>query len=112
MSLSLTILGCHSATPRTFAHPSSQFLKINNRNFLIDCGEGTQVQLRKYKIKFSAIDNIFISHLHGDHFFGLIGLISTFGLLHRKKDLHIYGPSGLKKIITLQLNLIQIMGKF
>ena len=105
MSLSLTILGCHSATPRTFAHPTSQFLKINNRNFLIDCGEGTQVQLRKYKIKFSAIDNIFISHLHGDHFFGLIGLISTFGLLHRKKDLHIYGPSGLKKIITLQLNL-------
>lgn len=105
MSLSLTILGCHSATPRTFAHPTSQFLEINKRCFLIDCGEGTQVQLRKYKIKFSSIDNIFISHLHGDHFFGLIGLIATFGLMHRKKDLHIYGPVGLKKIITLQLNL-------
>ncbi|MET2984207.1 ribonuclease Z [Aureibaculum conchae] len=103
MSISLTILGCHSATPRTFAHPTSQYLEINNRRFLIDCGEGTQVQLRKYKIKFSTIDNIFISHLHGDHFFGLIGLISTFGLLNRKNDLHIYAPIGLKEIITLQL---------
>ena len=103
MSLKLTILGCHSATPRTFAHPTSQFLEINNRAFLIDCGEGTQVQLRKYKIKFSKIDTIFISHLHGDHFFGLIGLISTFGLLNRTKDLHIFGPKGIKEIITLQL---------
>ena len=104
MSISLTILGCHSATPRTFAHPTSQFLEINNRRFLIDCGEGTQTQLRKYKIKFSAISHIFISHLHGDHFFGLVGLISTFGLLNRKNDLHIYGPNGLKEIILLQLN--------
>lgn len=103
MSLKLTILGCHSATPRTFAHPTSQFLEINNRAFLIDCGEGTQVQLRKYKIKFSRIDNIFISHLHGDHFFGLIGLISTFGLLNRTNDLHLYGPKGLQEIIELQL---------
>lgn len=103
MSISLTILGCHSATPRTFAHPTSQYLEINNRRFLIDCGEGTQVQLRKYKIKFSSIDHVFISHLHGDHFFGLIGLISTFGLLNRKNDLHIYAPTGLKEIITLQL---------
>ncbi|MDY7393678.1 ribonuclease Z [Aureibaculum sp. 2210JD6-5] len=103
MSISLTILGCHSATPRTFAHPTSQYLEINNRRFLIDCGEGTQVQLRKYKIKFSAIDHIFISHLHGDHYFGLIGLISTLGLLNRKNDLHIYAPTGLKEIITLQL---------
>ena len=105
MSLQLTILGCHSATPRTFAHPTSQYLEINNRSFLIDCGEGTQVQLRKYKIKFSKIDNIFISHLHGDHFFGLIGLISTFGLLKRQNDLHIYGPKGIKEIIELQLKL-------
>jgi len=105
MSISLTILGCHSATPRTFAHPTSQFLEINNRRFLIDCGEGTQTQLRKYKIKFSAISHIFISHLHGDHFFGLVGLISTFGLLNRKNDLHIYGPSGLKEIILLQLKV-------
>jgi len=105
MSISLTILGCHSATPRTFAHPTSQFLEINNRHFLIDCGEGTQVQLRKYKIKFSAINRIFISHLHGDHFFGLIGLISTFGLLKRNKELHIYGPKGIQAIINLQLKL-------
>ena len=105
MSLQLTILGCHSATPRTFAHPTSQYLEINNRSFLIDCGEGTQVQLRKYKVKFSKIDNIFISHLHGDHFFGLIGLISTFGLLKRQNDLHIYGPKGIQEIIELQLKL-------
>ena len=102
MSLKLTILGCHSATPRTFAHPTSQFLEINNRAFLIDCGEGTQVQLRKYKIKFSRIDNIFISHLHGDHFFGLIGLISTFGLLKRTNDLHIYGPKGIGALFIKQ----------
>ena len=73
--------------------------------FLIDCGEGTQVQLRKYKIKFSQIEHIFISHLHGDHFFGLIGLISTFMLLGREKDLHIYGPKGIKEAILLLLKL-------
>ena len=71
--------------------------------FLIDCGEGTQVELRRNKIKFNQIKHIFISHLHGDHFFGLIGLISTFRLLKRESDLHIYGPTGIKDIITLQL---------
>ena len=71
--------------------------------FLIDCGEGTQVQLRKHKIKFSRINHIFISHLHGDHFYGLIGLISTFMLLNRENDLHVYGPKGIKEIILLQL---------
>ena len=103
MSISLTILGCHSATPRTFAHPTSQYLEINNRRFLIDCGEGTQVQLRKYKIKFSAINHIFISHLHGDHFFGLTPLLSSLHLLGRNKEIHIYGPHGLKDIINLQM---------
>ncbi len=112
MSLKLTILGCHSATPRTFAHPTSQYLEINNRSFLIDCGEGTQVQLRKYKVKFSKIDRVFISHLHGDHFFGLIGLISTFGLLNRQNDLHIYGPKGIKEIIQLQLEMSNSWLKF
>ena len=112
MSLKLTILGCHSATPRTFAHPTAQYLEINNRSFLIDCGEGTQVQLRKYKIKFSKIDHIFISHLHGDHFFGLIGLISTFGLLNRHNDLHVYGPKGIKEITQLQLKLSNSWLKF
>tara|TARA_B110000037_G_scaffold38748_1_gene47738 strand:- start:3936 stop:4766 length:831 start_codon:yes stop_codon:yes gene_type:complete len=73
--------------------------------FLIDCGEGTQVELRRHKIKFNQIKHIFISHLHGDHYFGLVGLMSTFRLLTRETDLHIYGPKGLKEIITLQLKL-------
>ncbi|MDN3644430.1 ribonuclease Z [Lutimonas halocynthiae] len=105
MSFRLTILGCHSATPRTLAHTSSQFLEMNNDCFLIDCGEGTQRQLRKYKIKFSKIKHVFISHLHGDHFFGLIGMISTFNLLNRNTALHVYGPKGIKEIILLQLKL-------
>lgn len=105
MSLNVTILGCHSATPRSNAHTSAQLLEIRNDFYLIDCGEGTQSQLRKYKIKFSRIERIFISHLHGDHFFGLIGLISTFSLLNRKTDLNVYGPPGLKEIILQQLKL-------
>jgi len=103
--MKLTILGCYAATPRTITNPTSQVLEIKNRMFLIDCGEGTQVQLRKNKIKFSKINQVFISHLHGDHFFGLIGLISTFSLLGRTSDLHIYGPKGIKEIILLQLRL-------
>ena len=103
--MKLTILGCYSATPRTITNPTSQVLEINNEMFLIDCGEGTQVQLRRHKIKFSRINHIFISHLHGDHFFGLIGLISTFSLLNRPNDLHIYGPKGIKDIILLQIKL-------
>lgn len=103
--MKLTILGCYSATPRTFTNPTSQVLEINNHIFLIDCGEGTQVQLRKHKIKFNRIKHVFISHLHGDHFYGLIGLISTFKLLTREADLHIHGPKGIKEVITLQLKL-------
>ncbi len=103
--MKLTILGCYAATPRTFTNPTSQILEIKNRLFLIDCGEGTQVQLRKNKIRFSKINHIFISHLHGDHFFGLVGLVSTFTLLNRATDLHIYGPKGIKEIILLQLRL-------
>ncbi|WP_459209630.1 ribonuclease Z [Aquimarina rhabdastrellae] len=101
----VTILGCYSATPRTFTNPTAQVLEINNQIFLIDCGEGTQVQLRRHKIKFSRIKHIFISHLHGDHFYGLIGLISTFRLLKRDAPLHIYGPKGIKEAIVLQLKL-------
>ncbi|WP_103068367.1 ribonuclease Z [Aquimarina sediminis] len=103
--MKLTILGCYSATPRTFTNPTSQVLEINNHIFLIDCGEGTQVELRRNKIKFSRIQHIFISHLHGDHFFGLIGLVSTFRLLNRDTPLHIHGPKGIKEAITLQLKL-------
>lgn len=98
-------MGCYAATPRTFTNPTAQVLEIRNRLFLIDCGEGTQVQLRKNKIKFSKINHVLISHLHGDHFFGLIGLLSTFALLNRTNDLHIYGPKGIKEIICLQLKL-------
>lgn len=105
MSLRLTILGCHSATPRSMAHPSAQYLEINGEHLLIDCAEGTQMQLRKFGVKFSRIKHVFISHLHGDHFYGLIGLISTFSLLNRQNELHVYGPSGLKEIIQLQLKL-------
>ncbi len=101
--MKLTVLGCYAATPRTISNPTSQVLEIKNQVFLIDCAEGTQVQLRKSKVKFSNINHIFISHLHGDHFYGLIGLISTFMLLNRQKDLHVYGPKGIKEIILLQL---------
>jgi len=103
--MKLTILGCYSATPRTMTNPTAQVLEIKSHMFLIDCGEGTQVQLRKAKIKFSRINHIFISHLHGDHFFGLPGLISTFRLLGREKELNIYGPKGIKEAITLLLKL-------
>ena len=103
--MKLNILGCYAATPRTLTNPTSQVLEIKNHMFLIDCGEGTQVQLRKNKIKFSRINHIFISHLHGDHFFGLPGLISTFRLLGREKEMHIYGPKGIKEAITLLLKL-------
>ena len=102
--MKLTILGCHSATPKVNAHTSSQLLEVNGDLFLIDCGENTQIQLRKFGIKFNRIRNIFISHLHGDHFYGLIGLISTFRLLGRKSELNVFGPKGIKEIITIQLS--------
>ncbi len=101
--MKLTVLGCYAATPRTFTNPTSQVLELNNELFLIDCGEGTQVELRRNKIKFSKLKHIFISHLHGDHFYGLVGLISTFTLLNREKELHVHGPKGIKEIVTLQL---------
>ncbi|WP_185856042.1 ribonuclease Z [Blattabacterium cuenoti] len=96
---SLTILGCHSSIPTDKFYPTAQILEMKGDSFLIDCGEGTQVQLRKAKIKFNKIAHIFISHLHGDHFFGLIGLLSTFHLLGREKSVNIYAPKGLKEII-------------
>lgn len=101
----VNILGCYAATPRSLTNPTSQVLEMKNRMFLIDCGEGTQVQLRKNKLRFSKINHIFISHLHGDHFFGLVGLIATFSLLNRKTDLHVYGPKGVKEVILLQLKV-------
>ena len=96
MSFELTILGCGSATPTTKQFPTAQLLKMRERFFLIDCGEGTQQQLRRSKTKFTRVNHIFISHLHGDHFFGLPGLLSSFHLLNRRKELHIYGSPELK----------------
>lgn len=103
MSFKLTILGCSSAIPTIDRNPTAQLLNVNERFFLIDCGEGTQVQLRKFQLSFQRINHIFISHLHGDHYFGLIGLISSMHLLGRKKDLHIHAHVELKEIIDLQL---------
>lgn len=98
------ILGCGSALPTTRHNASSQVVKIGNKQFMFDCGEGTQLQLRRNHIHFSFINHIFISHLHGDHTFGLIGLISTFGMLGRTAPLHIYADSMLEKIMKPQLD--------
>ena len=103
--MKLTVLGCNSATPHADKAPTAQLLSTTKHHFLIDCGEGTQVLLRKAKIKFAHIKHIFISHLHGDHFYGLPGLISTFRLLGREAPLHIYGPVGIREAVTLLLKL-------
>ena len=103
--MKLTVLGCNSATPHADKAPTAQLLSTTKHHFLIDCGEGTQVLLRKAKIKFAQIKHIFISHLHGDHFYGLPGLISTFRLLGREAPLHIYGPVGIREAVTLLLKL-------
>lgn len=97
------ILGCGSALPTTRHNASSQIVRIGNKQFMIDCGEGTQLQLRKGHIHFSFINHIFISHLHGDHCFGLIGLISTFGLLGRTAPLHIYADPKLEELMKPQI---------
>lgn len=112
MGLRLHILGCHSATPKANAQPSAQLLELDGQMFLIDCGEGTQVALRQNKIKFARIKHIFISHLHGDHYFGLFGLIATFNLLGRTEPLNIYGPKGLKEIVLMSLKLGESWTKF
>jgi ribonuclease Z len=101
----VTILGSSSATPTSRRFPTAQLLNVSERFFLIDCGEGTQIQLRRYKIRFQRINHIFISHLHGDHYLGLMGLISSMHLLGRKKELAIYSPKGLQEIIEVQLRI-------
>lgn len=98
------ILGCGSALPTTRHNASSQVIKIGNKQFMVDCGEGTQLQLRRYHIHFSFINHIFISHLHGDHCFGLIGLISTFGMLGRTAPLHIYADPKLEELMKPQID--------
>lgn len=101
--LSVTILGNNSAIPAHGRHPTSQVVNVNDQLFLVDCGEGTQMQMSRYCIRKNRIQHIFISHLHGDHYFGLIGLINTYGLLKRTEELNIYGPGNLKNIIDVQL---------
>ena len=101
--LALTILGNNSAIPAYGRNPTAQVLQTQDESYLIDCGEGTQMQLTRYKIKRSRISHIFISHLHGDHYFGLIGLLTSMGLMSRTTDLHLHGPAPLKPILDLQL---------
>jgi ribonuclease Z len=103
LAFQLTILGSNSATPAYGRHQTSQLLNLENHYMLIDCGEGTQMQLLKYKAKVSRIHHIFISHLHGDHVFGLVGLINTMNLNGRTEDLYIYGPYHLSDMITVQM---------
>lgn len=101
--LSVTILGNNSAIPAHGRNPTSQVLQTQDESYLIDCGEGTQQQLMKYKIRRKRINHIFISHLHGDHYFGLIGLLTSMGLMGRINDLHLHAPPLLQEIINLQL---------
>ena len=104
MRFEVTILGCGSAVPTLNRSASAQYVNVLERHLLIDCAEGTQLQLRRYKAKFQKIDHIFISHLHGDHFLGLVGLLSTFHLLGRTRPIRIYAPEKLRDIIDLTLH--------
>lgn len=103
--IAVTILGNNSAVPAFGRHPTAQVVQTRNQFFLVDCGEGTQMQMTLYKIKRSKINHIFISHLHGDHYFGLIGLLNSYALNRRENALHIYAPEGLEKIIRVQLDV-------
>ncbi|HVX50590.1 MAG TPA: ribonuclease Z [Chitinophagaceae bacterium] len=103
----VTILGNNSALPAYDRHPTSQVVTVSDQVLMIDCGEGTQVQLSRYRVRRSRINHIFISHLHGDHYFGLPGLITSLGLLGRKTPLHIYAPAALKDIVTPLLDAAQ-----
>ncbi len=108
----VTVLGSSSATPAYNRNPSAQLLNLNEKYYLIDCGEATQNQLNKFRIKSSRIDYIFISHLHGDHYLGLVGLLSTMHLHGRTKEIHIYGPPELKEIIDLQLKVSETVLRY
>ena len=101
--IAVTILGNNSAIPAHDRHPTSQIVQTLEHSFLVDCGEGTQMQMNRYKIRRKNLNHIFISHLHGDHYFGLIGLITSFALNNRLQDLHVFSPAGLSEIINIQL---------
>lgn len=112
MRFEVTILGSSSATPIFNRNPSAQLLNVNDKYYLIDCGEGTQLQLLRLGLKAQRIDHVFISHLHGDHYFGLIGLLSSLHLNGRTKEMHLYAPPGLEEIITLQLRYSQTVLRY
>ena len=103
MNFKVSILGSGAALPTSTRNPTAQYIECNGRRILIDCGEGTQIQFRKYGVKFQRIEHIFISHLHGDHYFGLVGLLSSMHLLGRKKSIEIYGAKELEEILRKQL---------
>ncbi|MBN8578202.1 MAG: ribonuclease Z [Cytophagales bacterium] len=103
MSFSVTILGSSAALPAYGRNPSAQYVAIQNQHFLIDCGEGTQMQLVKFQVPAHRINHIFISHLHGDHYLGIMGLLFSMHLQKRTADLHVYSPAGLDEIILLHL---------
>lgn len=104
MSFSVTILGSGAAVPTATRNPTSQYIQCSSRTILIDCGEGTQMQFRKFGLKFQKVDLILISHLHGDHYFGLVGLLSTMHMMGRTRAVQIFGPKGLKDIVEIQLH--------
>ncbi len=110
--MKVTILGSSSALPTSDRYPSAHVLNAHERLFLIDCGEGTQMQLRKCKIKFGKINHIFISHLHGDHVFGLYGLLSTFNLMGRENPVHIYAPENYDRMLSSHLKDFDITLNF
>jgi ribonuclease Z len=101
------ILGCSAATPTSDRHTTAQLLNFHNKYFMLDCSEGAQKQLRRMRLPMMKIDHIFISHLHGDHYLGLAGLLFSYHLLGRTKTLHIYAPEGLQEIIDLQFKVSQ-----
>lgn len=100
--LAVTILGNNSALPAYDRHPTAQLVTLDDQLFLVDCGEGTQMQLARYRIRWGRINYIFISHLHGDHYFGLVGFLNSMGLLNREHELHLFAPAALEEILHLQ----------
>lgn len=112
MPFKLTIIGSGSAVPTVGRGVTSQYINFNERHLLIDCGEGTQLQLRRYKVKFQRIQMIFISHLHGDHYLGLVGLLSSMSLLGRTKKLVVFGPPELEELLQIQFKLAGIRFNF
>lgn len=106
MKFELTVLGCGSAVPTSKRNSAAQVLNVLERYFLIDCGEATQHQLRRFRIPYNKINHIFISHLHGDHFFGLIGLLSSLAMQNRRGEMHIYADRRLQEIIEFQLTVM------